>query len=71
MTLAVVKARVDIELMPAKIGTIVRTIGMKRPSTTAPGPRRSKKAWDRSRYSVLKKRASGRNSRVPNRAPIQ
>ena len=35
---------------------------MKRASTTAPAPRRSKNSWARSRYSVLKIRASGLNS---------
>ena len=42
---------------------------MKRASTTARGPRLSKNSCARSRYSVLKKRASGLNRRVPYRLP--
>ena len=70
MTLAVANFRGGICPAPASIGTIVRTNGMKRASTTARGPRWSKNSCARSRYSVLKMCASGLNSRVPKRWPI-
>ncbi len=67
---AVANFRCGILPVPASMGTTVRTNGMKRASTTARGPRLSKKSWARSRYSVLKNRASGVKSRVPKRWPM-
>ena len=65
MRFAVANFRGGMRPAPASIGTIVRTNGTNRARTTARGPRWSKNSCARSRYSVLKIRASGLNRRVP------